>query len=278
MDELPEIPVSATRRFKPFTDEDIVQRIRQFNSGDYGTRKKALSSVVRMGRPAIPALLTALTEDEWHTRVNALEALRLIGDLSRIAAPLIAALEYPRGGAEVHSCLLRMGDTITVAKHLLCDESVSVAERKRLYNVWRTWFSTDEGPTLPELAVFCRRIAKRRDSSAELAAAAQAMLEHETLLRGSEPNLADAGEMLLRPAQGSTADVHSGELLRAVSLPDGAASANPLLYSEANAANAALPHETDVSGQPLGLWTRGMNWFRRVVLRSTTQKGKPDDA
>ena len=277
MDELPIIPLSVMRRAKSFTHEDVVQRISQFKSGDYGTRKKALSSVVRMGRPAIPALLTALTEDEWHTRVNALDALRIIADLPRVAAPLIAALEYPRGGAEVHSCLLRMGDTVTIAKHLLRDESVSLAERKRLYNVWRNQTATDEGPGLPELALFCQRMVRRRDSAAELMAAARAMLEHETLLRGSEPNLTDAGEMLLRPARESEAQAHSSELLRAASLPDEQIPFCPALPDKANDASALRPEETGAASPALGLWIRGADWFRRVVLRSTQEKGRPDD-
>lgn len=71
---------------------EIKRRIEKLREVDADGRSEAIRAVAAMGAPAVPPLIEALNDDEWHVRQRAVETLGEIGD-PRAVAPLLAMLK-----------------------------------------------------------------------------------------------------------------------------------------------------------------------------------------
>ncbi|HOB18386.1 MAG TPA: HEAT repeat domain-containing protein [Candidatus Methanoculleus thermohydrogenotrophicum] len=72
-------------------EQELHTLIARLADPDKTVRAEAMRGLVMIGKPAVPACIRAMQDDEWRVRYRAAEALGLIGD-ERAYAPLVAAL------------------------------------------------------------------------------------------------------------------------------------------------------------------------------------------
>jgi HEAT repeat protein len=95
----------ALARIEPRVEENIPRLIEQFlkdgcehltGMGTFISDKTVRESLVRIGGPAVPALIEVLKGPDWKMRVCAAETLGRIGPVARDAVPsLLRAIEHP---------------------------------------------------------------------------------------------------------------------------------------------------------------------------------------
>lgn len=73
-------------------EHDLQTLLARLSDPEKEVRAEAMHGLVRIGKPAVPACITLLQEDDWKVRYRAAEALGLIGD-DGAYTPLIAALD-----------------------------------------------------------------------------------------------------------------------------------------------------------------------------------------
>jgi len=73
-------------------NRDLQTLLSRLSDPDKTVRAGAMHGLVRIGKPAVPACIALLENDDWKVRYRAAEALGLLGDCEAYA-PLIAALE-----------------------------------------------------------------------------------------------------------------------------------------------------------------------------------------
>lgn len=71
----------------PAVSEDIPSLIKDLGSKEYAARTRAISSLEKIGAPAVPSLIEALTDTNSYTRKGATEALGVIGNVSPEVIP-----------------------------------------------------------------------------------------------------------------------------------------------------------------------------------------------
>lgn len=72
-------------------DDPLPTLLDRLSDPEKTVRAGAMHGLVRIGRPAVPACIALLQDDDWKVRYRAAEALGLIGDAAAYS-PFIAAL------------------------------------------------------------------------------------------------------------------------------------------------------------------------------------------
>lgn len=121
---------SALSRLPPIST-DHAELIEQLNSEDWKVANKAEEKLAKIGKPAVPALLQALTGEATRARSHAADALGEIKDL-RAVEPLIWALgvSAPATRKRAAGALGKIGDAKAVEplSRLLSDPDKNVRE------------------------------------------------------------------------------------------------------------------------------------------------------
>ncbi|MDD2473325.1 MAG: HEAT repeat domain-containing protein, partial [Methanoculleus sp.] len=72
--------------------QDLRALLSRLTDPDKAVRAEAMHGLAAIGKPAIPACIALLQNDDWKVRYRGAEALGLVGD-GEAYAPLVAALD-----------------------------------------------------------------------------------------------------------------------------------------------------------------------------------------
>jgi len=201
--------------------------IKALKAADESVRSGAALALGQIGyTSAVPALLEALKDTDPFVRYHAASALGMIRDVS--AAPALVAALKDRNSfvrSDAASALGKMGDSNTLPRKVLATSRLSAQKRIEILEALRgvryKGRLTTLQYTFPDTPTLCQKVLAEGDAQASKGA--QTVLNwlkgDQHLVRATQPDPASDGQELLRASQGGTTEIQPETLLHPSDAP-----------------------------------------------------------